>query len=153
MKFPISPHPYQHLLLSDFLILAILVSIKWYLIVVWVCISLMTNDAEHFFMSLLVICIFFLEKCLLRSFTHVKIICLLLSCQNFLYFLDTSPLLKTVKNLPAMRETLTWSLSQEDSQEKGVATHSSILAWKIPCTEEPDGLVHGVKKSRTRLND
>ena len=76
MKFPISPHPYQHLLLSDFLILDILVSIKWYLIVVWVCIFLMTNDAEHFFMSLLVICIFFLEKCLLRSFTHLKIICL-----------------------------------------------------------------------------
>ena len=56
---------------------------------------------------------------------------LLLSCQNFLYFLDTSPLLKTVKNLPAMWETLAWSLSQEDSLEKGMATHSSILPGKF----------------------
>ena len=48
-----------------------------------------------------------------------------------------------VKNLPAMQETQemrVWSLSQEDPPEKGMATHSSILAWEIPCTEEPDGL-------------
>jgi len=42
------------------------------------------------------------------------------------------------KNLPAMQETL--SLSLEDSPEKGMATHSSILAWRIPWTEEPRGL-------------
>ena len=45
-----------------------------------------------------------------------------------------------VKNLPAMQETLLWSLSQEDPLEKGMATHSSILAWRIPWTEEPGGL-------------
>ena len=41
-----------------------------------------------------------------------------------------------VKNLPAMWETQVQSLSGEDPQEKGIATHSSILAWKIPRTEE-----------------
>ena len=45
-----------------------------------------------------------------------------------------------VKNLPAMWETCVWSLSQEDPLEKGMATHSSILAWRIPWTEEPGEL-------------
>ena len=45
-----------------------------------------------------------------------------------------------LKNLPAMQETWVPSLSQEDPLEKGIATHSSILAWKILCTEEPGGL-------------
>ena len=45
-----------------------------------------------------------------------------------------------VKNLPAMRETWVGSLGQEDSLEEGLATHSSILAWRIPWTEEPGGL-------------
>ena len=45
-----------------------------------------------------------------------------------------------VKNLPAMRETCVQSLGQEDTLEKGMATHSSILAWRIPLTEEPGGL-------------
>ena len=43
-------------------------------------------------------------------------------------------------NLPAMQETQIQSLSWEDPLEKGMATHSSILAWRIPWTEEPDGL-------------
>ena len=45
-----------------------------------------------------------------------------------------------VKNLPAMRETPVGSLGWEDPLEKGMATHSSILAWRIPWTEEPGGL-------------
>ena len=44
-----------------------------------------------------------------------------------------------VKNLLAMRETQVQSLDQEDPLEKGMATHSSILAWRIPWTEEPGG--------------
>ena len=43
-----------------------------------------------------------------------------------------------VKNLPAMQETWVRSLHQEDPLEKVMATHSSILAWRIPWTEEPD---------------
>ena len=46
----------------------------------------------------------------------------------------------TVKNLPAVQETWVGSLGQEDSLEKEMATHSSILAWEIPRTEEPGGL-------------
>ena len=45
-----------------------------------------------------------------------------------------------VKNLPAMWETHVRPLGREDALEKGMATHSSILAWKIPWTEEPGGL-------------
>ena len=60
-----------------------------------------------------------------------------------------------IKRLPAMRETWVQSLGWEDPLEKEMATHSSILAWRIPWTEEPGGLhiVHGVAKSWTRLSD
>ena len=47
---------------------------------------------------------------------------------------------QTVKNLPAMQETQVQSLGQEDPLEKGMATHCSILAWRIPWTEDPGGL-------------
>ena len=52
----------------------------------------------------------------------------------------TSPVAQTVKNLPAMQETLVQSLGWEDPLEEGMTTHSSILAWKIPQTEEPGRL-------------
>ena len=59
----------------------------------------------------------------------------------------------TVKNLPAMQETWVRSLSWEDPLEESVATHSSILAWRIPWTEEPGGLQSvGSQKSRTQLS-
>ena len=45
-----------------------------------------------------------------------------------------------VRNLPAMQETWVQSLGQEDPLEKGMATHSTILAWRIPWTEESGGL-------------
>ena len=47
---------------------------------------------------------------------------------------------QSVKSLPAIRETWVQSLGWEDSLEKEMATHSSILAWRIPWTEEPTGL-------------
>ena len=47
---------------------------------------------------------------------------------------------QTVKNLLAMQETQDRSLGREDPLEKGLATHSSILAWRTPSTEEPGGL-------------
>ena len=49
-------------------------------------------------------------------------------------------LAQTVKRTPAMQETQVQSLDQEDPLEKEMATHSSILAWRIPWTEEPSGL-------------
>ena len=51
-----------------------------------------------------------------------------------------------VKNPPAEQEMSVQSLGQEDPLEKEMATHSSILAWEIPWTEEPGGLFHGVTK-------
>ena len=59
---------------------------------------------------------------------------------KLLYMNNTSLVAQMVKNLPAMWKTQVWSLGWEDPLEKGMATYSSILAWKIPWTEEPDGL-------------
>ena len=58
---------------------------------------------------------------------------------------------QTVKNLHAMQETQVQPLGQEDTLEKEMATHSSILVWRIPWTEEPGGLLS--TGSWTRLND
>ena len=58
---------------------------------------------------------------------------------------------QTVKNLPAMQESQVQSLGGEDPLEKGMATHSSILAWRIPWTEKPGGLQSmGLQISQTR---
>ena len=57
---------------------------------------------------------------------------------------------QTVKNLPAMQETQVRSLGQEDPLEKGMATHSSILAWRIPVDRGAwRATVHGVAKNQT----
>ena len=96
IKFPVSLHPCQHLLLFAFLIIANLVGVKWYRPGVLICISLMTKDVEHLFICLLTICVSFLEKCLFKSFIHFRIrlfVFMLLSCKSSLYILDKSPLL------------------------------------------------------------
>ena len=58
-----------------------------------------------------------------------------------------------VKNLPAMQESQGWSLSQEDPLEKEMATHSGIIAWRIPWTEDPSDLQYMELQSQTNLND
>ena len=59
-----------------------------------------------------------------------------------------------IKNLPTMQETQVQSLGGEDSLEKEMATHSSILAWEVPWREEPGGLRSmRVSKSQTQLRD
>ena len=58
---------------------------------------------------------------------------------------------QTVKNAPAVQETLVQSLGQETSLEKGMATHSSILAWRIPWTEDP-GELQSMGSQRVRHN-
>ena len=58
----------------------------------------------------------------------------------YLHALGASIIAQSVRNLPAVQETLVQFLSQEDPLEKEMATHSSILAWRIPWTEEPGRL-------------
>ena len=58
---------------------------------------------------------------------------------------------QTIKNLPAMQETQLQSLCQEDPLEKVMATHSSILAWRMPWTEEP-GRLQSIGLQRVRLD-
>ena len=64
------------------------------------------------------------------------------------FTLWASLVVQTVKNLPAARETWVQSLGQEDPLEEGMATHSSILGWRIPMDRGAwQALVHGVSKS------
>ena len=60
---------------------------------------------------------------------------------------------QSIKNLPAMQETQVQSLGQEDPLEKEIATHSNILAWRIPWTEKPGGLQSiGLQESEVTLS-
>ena len=75
--------------------------------------------------------------------TSVKTFCCCCAstyCALQVCFIGASLVAEMVKNLPAMQETWVLSLGQEDPLEQGMATHSSILAWRIPWTEEPGGL-------------
>ena len=121
---------HQYLVLPVFSMSAILVESSDYLVVLFIYISLIT-EAHNLLISIIAISISSLEKYQLAVFAQLLV--------GLFIFIWASLMAQLVKNMPATRETWVRSLGWEDPLEKGKATYSDILAWRIPWTIQSMG--------------